>query len=314
MEPLAGAESVRSFGDVIDRAIAEVAKQEYQRLTKSLSEEEIVGHVRRALEELKKLGEGGMPAYDCEWVALFYLTWYQPRQINLVYSFLDQTRDDLPERLLVLDLGCGALAVQFALAIFAATRVEPGGRVVVWGVDPSRPLVRIGAELWARVHQMIRGGSRKAKPLDRAMTAMSCRIWSSFRGLEKSRRPFLRGASDHDRWLTSIHAVYHLPPRGMCAAANFLSPTGILMTSDESKTDDLDSVVRDMSDDFGSVGVQTGREGVLRYTTEWRTQLVNQLWTSPNDLTERFLKRPVGWNPRWNPVGKDDVRVAGTFQ
>jgi hypothetical protein len=100
----------------------------------------------------------------------------------------------------------------------------------------------------------------------------------------------------------------------MCAAASFLSPTGILMTSDESKTDDLDGIVRDMSDDFGSVGVQTGREGVLRYTTEWRTQLVKQLWTSPNDLTELFLKRPVKWNPRWNPVGKDDVRVAGTFQ
>lgn len=314
MDPLAGVESVRSFGDVIDRAIAEVAKQEYQRLTRGLSEGEIVGHVRRALEELKKLSEGGTPAYDCEWVALFYLTWYQPRQINLVYSFLDQTRDDLPKRLLVLDLGCGALAVQFALAIFAATRVEPGGKVVVWNVDPSRPLVRIGTELWERVHRMVRGEPRKAKPLDRAMTSMSCRIWYSLPKLEKSRRPFLIAASDHDRWLTSIHAVYHLPHRGMCAAANFLSPTGILVTSDESKTDDLDSVVREMSDDFGSVEVQSGREGDLRDTTEWRTQLAKQLRTSRHDLTERFLNRPVGWNPRWNPVGKDDVRTAGTFQ
>lgn len=305
---------VESIGDVIDRAIAEVAEEEFQRLTRGLIEEDVAGHVRRALEELKKLGEGGTPAYDCEWVALFYLTWYQPRQINLVYSFLDQTRDDLPERLLVLDIGCGALATQFALAIFAATRAEPAARAVVWSVDPSRPLVKIGAKLWARVQGMVRREAGRAKPLARAMTATSGRIWSSFRGLEKSRQPFLHGASDHDRWLTSIHAAYHLPNGGMGGAADFLSPTGILVTSDESKTDDLDSVVTEMSYDFRGVEVQSRREGRLQFTYAWRKQLVNQLWTSPNDLTERFLKRPVGWNPTWNPVGKDDVRTAGTFQ
>ena len=311
---MVGAEIAGSIGEVIDLAIGEVAEEEFQRLARGLSEQEIVAHVRRALEELKKLGEGGMPAYDCEWVALFYLTWYQPRQINLVYSFLYRTRDDLPERLLVLDLGCGALAVQFALAIFAATRAEPGARAVVWGVDPSRPLVSIGVKLWARVERMARGESPRTKPLHRAITSVSGRIWSSFRGLEKSRRPFLHAASDHDRWLTSIHAAYHLPNRGMCGGADFLSPKGILLTSDECKTDDLDSVVRGMSYDFRGVEVESGREGGLQYTTEWRRQLVKQLWTSPNDLTERFLNRPVGWNPRWNPVGEDDVRAAGTFQ
>lgn len=311
---MVGAESVGSIGDVIDLAVAKVAKQEFQRLTRDLREEEIVGHVRRALEELKKLGEGGTPAYDCEWVALFYLTWYQPRQINLVYSFLDQTRDDLPERLLVLDLGCGALAMQFALAIFAAKHRKPGARIVVCGVDPSRPMVKIGEELWQQVRRMVRGEWGKAKPLDRVMAAMRSRVWTSFRCLERSPPPFIHAASDHDRWLTSIHAAYHLPKREMCAATDFLSPTGILVTSDDSKARVLDSIVEEMSYHFRRVEVQSAREGCLQRTTEWREQLLQllQRWTVPHDLTERYLKNPVEWDPS-NPIGKDDVRAAGTL-
>lgn len=304
---MVGAESVGSIGDVIDLAVAKVAEQEFQRLTRDLSEEEIVGHVRRALEELKKLGEGRTPAYDCEWVALFYLTWYQPRQINLVYSFLDQTRDDLPKRLLVLDLGCGALAMQFALAIFAAKRRKPGARIVVWGVDPSRPMVKIGEELWRQVRREL----GKAKPLDQVMAAMSSRIWTSLRCLQRS--PSIHAASDHDRWLTSIHAAYHLRESGMCAAADFLSPTGILVTSDDSKAGVLDSIVKEMSCHFRRVEVQSRLKGCLQRTTEWRGQLLQQLPKAPHDLTERYLKNPVEWDPI-NPIGKDAVRAAGTLQ
>lgn len=302
--------------DMLDRAIKEVAEEEFQRLSRGLREEEIASHVRRALDELKKLGEGGTPAYDCQWVALFYLTWYQPRHINLVYSCLDGCKTELPERLLVVDLGCGALAMQFALAIFAATHRNPGARIVVQGIDPSRPMVRIGVQLWTHVKRMIRdsGKPRPLERLDQVMTTMSSRVWDSYRRYVRSRRPFIRAASDLDRWLTSVHAAYHLADKGVGAAADFLSPKEILVSSDGSKAHDLDSVLREMNHHFTSVEVQPRGKGCLRHTTEWRTKLLKQLWTLPDDLTERYLKNPVEWDPELNPIKDDKVRIWRTLR
>ena len=302
---MARATIVESIGDVIDRAIAEVAQQEFQRLRRGLSEEEIVGHVHRALEELKKLGEGGTPAYDCEWVALFYLTWYQPRHINLVYSILDQTRVELPRRLHVVDLGCGAMAVQFAMAVFAATSDQTGTRVSLTGIDISRPMIAIGVELWNCFRKMIReeaNGFRTPETihqLDRVTTTMSkeCRTLDS---LDRYRRSFdevicaeadRRAAEDRsnsppylirqrairtawDRlaahsthWLTSIHAVYHLPEE-LRAGCNLLNPKGILLTADGPRFGDVATIRL-----FEEVEVEPKRHGCLPHTTRWRRKL-----------------------------------------
>ena len=101
------AETDGPIWDVLDRAIKEVAEREYQRLSRGLSCGDVAGRVDKALDSLGKLQKREEPDYDCEWVALFYLTWYQPRQINLVYSYLDCRKVELPERLQVVDLGCG---------------------------------------------------------------------------------------------------------------------------------------------------------------------------------------------------------------
>ncbi len=75
-------DSAASIRDVLDRAIADVAKMEYARLTVGMDLEGRKQHVDGALESLKDLGRGGKPYYD-EWIALFYLTWHQPRHIHL---------------------------------------------------------------------------------------------------------------------------------------------------------------------------------------------------------------------------------------
>ena len=42
----------------------------------------------KALRSLKELQQGRKADYGNEWVAIFYLTWYQPRQIQLAYAAL----------------------------------------------------------------------------------------------------------------------------------------------------------------------------------------------------------------------------------
>ena len=336
-----GAASVGSIGDLIDCAIAEVAEQEFRRLTRALSEEEIVGHVHRALDELRKLGEGGTPAYDCEWVALFYLTWYQARHINLVYSLLDDRSVELPRRLHVVDLGCGAMAVQFALAIFAATSDQGGTRISLTSIDNSRPMIAIGVELWDCFRKMIREKARGFRTpetihqLDRMTTAIS-KEYRTFDSLDSYRRSFdefIRAEADRraaegrsnwppylvrqlakraawDRlaahstyWLTSIHAVYHLPQE-LRAGRNLLNPKGILLTADGPRFGDVASI-----HSFREVEVEPKRHGCLLHTTRWRRELNGRLRRQHS-----YLDRPVEWNPQGNKIEEDHVRAWGTFQ
>ena len=159
--------------DVLDQAIAEVAGEEFQRLRGGLSDQDIAREVNDAFAGLKRLQEGESLDYHNRWVALFYLTWYQPRHINLVYSWLHRTKAVLPERLHVVDLGCGALVVQFALAFFAATSGQAGARIVMQGVEASRPMTKIGVQLWNGVATIIReSGVTYAKNLNQVMAAM----------------------------------------------------------------------------------------------------------------------------------------------
>ena len=75
---------------------------------------------------------GEEPEYN-EWDALFYVTWYQPRQINLALAILQKLYEDARKwlgsdfPLHIIDVGCGAfLAVQFAMAILAAENQREG--------------------------------------------------------------------------------------------------------------------------------------------------------------------------------------------
>lgn len=340
---MAGAHGAESIRGMIDRAIAEVAEREYQRLIRGLSEEEVVDHVRRALTELEKLSsrKGGTPAYDCEWVALFYVTWYQARHINLVYSFLDQGSVEFPSRCLrVVDLGCGAMAMQFALAVFAATSHQPGAWISVTGIDNSRPMIAIGGKLWKCLKKMVSEEARRCTTpgtihgLDEVTTDMSeeCRTFNS---LDEYRRWFICSETDRrvgeDRsnfptylirqrarrpardawvrsthWVTSIHSAYHLRQE-MRTISQRWKPVSILLTADYSKDRDLTNVVKDMRYDFRSVEVNL-RAGVLQCTTKWRQKLLERLRTSPNDIIEGFLKTEVTWSPR-RPI----VRAWGKF-
>ncbi len=306
MEPLAGGESVGSFGNVIDRAIAKVAEREFRRLSRGLSDEEVARTVRIALDEVAKTGKCRTPNYDCEWVALFYLTWFQARQINLVYSLLDQMQVELPRDLHVVDLGCGTLGVQFALAAFAATRDQAGTRISLTGMDISRPMIAIGVELWDCFTDMIRKEAHGSL-LDRVTTTMSTKIMATDPTTVRTFCPERDHRPATDRWLTSIHSAYHLPQDLLPVLSDRWKPEGILLTAHSRRASDLARVVKDMSYQFGGMKVRPRKEGCLRQTTKWRHQLCRRL-----RLRHPLLKSAVEWNG--NPIEKDDVRVAGTFQ
>lgn len=135
---------------LLDQAIQETARSEFIRLDERLTpKEDVRRKVESALKSLDLLRSGdGVPDYDDPWTAVFYLTWFQPRQVNLIYSHLKRSNERLPQGLRVVDLGCGCSATMFALAVFAATSGQHEARISVHGLDPSRAMRQLGLQLW----------------------------------------------------------------------------------------------------------------------------------------------------------------------
>ena len=99
-----------------------------------------------------------MPNYDA-WDPLFYSLWYQPEHINLAYTLVGKIpKDENPilsgrGSLEVFDFGCGALAMQFGLALAAADALQKGQTplpVSITSEDTSEPMKQIGWRMWER--------------------------------------------------------------------------------------------------------------------------------------------------------------------
>ena len=140
----------------LDAAIMSVADEHFNSLIAGLDEQEIADNIHLALRSLERLQSGLMPDYDA-WDALFYSLWYQPGHINLAYTLSRLIPyDNNPlrngsERLHVFDFGCGALAMQFGLALAAADALEEQGtipQIVVLSEDDSEPMKEIGWDIW----------------------------------------------------------------------------------------------------------------------------------------------------------------------
>lgn len=206
-------ESLTFVRRVLDRAIADVAREEYQRLTERMSPKDQERHVDRALLDLNQLQKGISPDYKSKWTALFYLTWYQPRQIHLAYTALRYVFDNLKQKppRQVIDFGCGSGAVQIALSILLAED-SPPQNVAVHGIDSSKSMMRIGKDLWRKFSEMVRDSvrsSRFAEKLCRTLDLMtdSCSFDTSYEAavaLHAARE----ATSSGDCWFTAIHASY----------------------------------------------------------------------------------------------------------
>ena len=144
-----------------------------------------------------------MPCYDA-WDALLYSTWYQPSQINLAYTLARKvTKDKNPLRsgsgsLEVFDFGCGALAMQFGLALAAADTMKKYHtcpQLAVVSRDKNKPMHRIGKRLWRRF-------------VDEIADEENYPELNALRQVCAALKVDDHGNSTATRWLTVLHVAY----------------------------------------------------------------------------------------------------------
>ena len=152
-----------AVGDALDTAITKAAKRRLASLSADQSDQRIAKRIWRSLDSFEKLRRGVMPKYD-DWDALFYCLWYQPRHVNLAYTLarkVPASRNPLVTgkgRVSVIDFGCGALAVQFGLALVAADTLAKHRRlpqIAVLPIDTSEPMKSIGRSIWSHFTEEI---------------------------------------------------------------------------------------------------------------------------------------------------------------
>ena len=188
----------------LDTSIADVAAEEFARLSHGLSNQGIAEEILGALQDLEGLQQNEMPTYD-GWDALFYLTWYQPSHIALAYTLartITPSKNPLrtgKSRLQVVDFGCGALAMQFGLALAGAETLRRRGRgpkIDIVSTDESDHMRRIGKKMWRRFIEEIADADKYPRlgDLRQVCSAMKTR---------KVHKP-----TESTRWLTALHVAY----------------------------------------------------------------------------------------------------------
>ena len=199
----------KEVAELLDDTIAHVARSEYRRLFQKHARDKCRGKMCEALDALLGLGQGTPPDYTDEWVTLGYLTWYQPRQINLVASICAHHPHLSPSsgRLLVVDVGCGVFATAIGMAIGFAMR-DVDVPIMIHGIDPSDTMKRTGKKLLLALKKAIPGRSAILSDLRRILctTSIKCDFTTLYDYLTF---PHLPSFSSYDAtWLTVIHAAY----------------------------------------------------------------------------------------------------------
>ena len=197
----------------LDRAITRVAHNEFQRLSTGMTIQQLTHKVHQTLDSLAGLQRGNPPDYNDPWIALFYLTWYQPGQIQLAHILIEAQKgarqtslllaDDF-QRLHVVDFGCGALAMKFAVAWAAADALENGEQISSINVDsydPNPAMVRIGSYLWQEFKAEI--------PANPQFTHL-LRTINIITDRQHTNPDFAINIDQHSThvWLSAIHATY----------------------------------------------------------------------------------------------------------
>ena len=283
--------------NALDKAIAAVAGQELARLTKGLNDVQIAKQVVGALHSLDRLRFGNIPNYD-EWDAIFY-HWYQPSHINLAYSMIEWSHE-LSDQLHIVDFGCGALAMQFGVALAAADAIKQGQSITeikIDSIDTSQTMVDIGQKIWEQLKREI-ARSPNLSYLSRACDVIKPRplIIREEGDIER-----IGSAPNSNVWVSAIHAVYddnkddvqcslkslvdRLAP-DICFASTHIASKKLLS--------EVWSFANDRYDIISHDDVQRHFLGTLDEITQWRRQLNSSL-PQIDPILGRFLNNPVTW-------------------
>ena len=285
--------------NALDKAITSTAKDKYNHLTQGKTLFECAFEVGKALKALGDLGSGKQPDYQDEWIVLFYLTWYQGAHINLareVVHRLFSCSADKKSPIQIIDLGCGALAVKFALAIYMAeTGTFPD--IMVHSIDPSRPMRAVGRKMFKKFRRNVGEDynlPHLAYACDRILGKSNS--GSSYERIEKDINPF----SQH--WLISMHTVYesnqHYIKESIRKIFEDYYPKQTIITSHSNKLDLVKSVAGGYR---GDSEIPWFKYQELDKITKWRKTLYNRLENCFNgeygDLASNFLRGKVKLEP-----------------
>lgn len=278
----------------LDSAIVKVAARQFQRLSRGLSTRQIAMEVYRSLASFEDLKKDVMPRYN-EWDALFYLLWYQPKQINLAYSAIvvaTGLKDFMvqKEELYVADVGCGALAMQFAVALAAAEARRKGeaiSSVRFDSIDTSRPMLDTGAALWDEFKRQV----RRDRGLRHIAETLDIVTWSAHEDLQGIQGP----SASEEGWTSAIHAVYQSNRRAIRTALSRVErrkgTIGIITSA-------LDKVATASSvspfEERGYVRRPQDRvyarfKGTFGRTTEWKSSLYETIRAEGSTFNGRYV-------------------------
>jgi hypothetical protein len=120
---------------VLDSAVAKIVESDFDWRTDGMSAAEKLRWVNEARDSLGLLRSLESPDYVDKMVALLYVVRYQLSHINLAYSIIKAMEEQAGTgnsmlvdngKLHVVDFGCGALAMQFGVALAVADALEQG--------------------------------------------------------------------------------------------------------------------------------------------------------------------------------------------
>ncbi len=273
--------------------------------------------VESSLISLRLLQTGGMPTYN-DWDALFYLTWYQPKQINVLYSLLQWMKKDWTVKKRpwwngdifdfsegnthVIDYGCGTFATMFAIAIAAARSHSLGkqvSKITVDNIDKSPAMTKLGKRIWDEFIGIM---------VLRHPNHPLCGILNKIEyEIHLQSRRFRKKLENTQCFVVAMHCVYEDSLRetrsDLSHICSHFEPCGVLITSHKSKLNLLERVCPDvmkktlleipyqpeMPSQFGS--------SKLDRTTEWRQLLANKLAKNRYRLIESGFDSRGGINP-----------------
>lgn len=248
-----------------------------------------------------------MPNYD-QWLAPFYLSWYQPGQINLSYSMiitLANAKGIFTEtrKLHVVDFGRGTLAMQFGVALAAADAIRDGqiiDEILMDSLDSSTAMINIGMKLWERFKMKVKEDSNLAE-LNQANNVIDARINEirckpkddTVRWLSAMHAVYDGNKDDVSRWLQGIQLLFSLDA-GFLTTHNFKKHL-LLAAPLFSENNYKGKFYRDRD-------VSSQLEGVVEKTTAWRRALRDSTFERshyPDDLDigriKNYLKSNVTW-------------------
>ena len=300
--------------DALSEATIAVAQDELDRLSRGLDSNQKAERVEYALNQLGGLRSSEMPEYGNRWVALFYTTWYQPRQINISYrivkSYLKESNIDRDKALFAIDFGCGALAMQFGIALAFADTSNPQDtmpEISILSMDSSKDMIRIGRRIWTKFKENVDTDDRLVF-LSQICNSIKYGTMSYQFSEEPITLPstWLDTPPDSYRWISAIHTVYEENLNQVRNLLQFLANSfnpdvGFITSQNYQENVRRSREVSPFSSERGyespNINIRPGFAGPLSQITRWRSNLPTELG-SVEIARSDYLTRPVRWDTR----------------